>query len=114
MDGFLERGGIKMIFYDYTTPKMIVEEQGKHIRSKNDVYVSEHINEDGTLVPEHIPYYSTTIFVPDTNLWKSLIKDIQELKLLFTNYKLIHSNQLGDKYIIGSNLIVEKLKEKIF
>ena len=27
-----------------------------------------------------------------------MIKDIQELKLLFTNYKLIHSNQLGDKY----------------
>ena len=45
---------------------------------------------------------------------KKFDKNIQELKLLFTNYKLIYSNPLGDKYIIGSNLIVEKLKEKMF
>ena len=55
-----------MYFFDYTNPKMIVADKGKHIRGKEDVYVAEHIDEDGNIVPEHFPYYSTTIFVPDT------------------------------------------------
>lgn len=55
-----------MIFFNYTNPKMIVAEEGKHIRSKDDVYVAEYTDEEGNIVPEHIPYYSTTIFVPDT------------------------------------------------
>ena len=74
-----------MIFYDYTTPKMIVAEQGKHIRSKNDVYVSEHINEDGTLVPEHIPYYSTTIFVPDIYTEEKVNEDYVEEDIIKNN-----------------------------
>lgn len=55
-----------MILFDYTKPKMIVAEKGKHIREKNDVYIAEHKDEEGNIVPEHKPYYSTTIFVPDT------------------------------------------------
>ena len=55
-----------MIFFNYTNPKMIVAEEGKHIRSKDDVYVAEYTDEEGNIVPEHIPYYSTTIFVPNT------------------------------------------------
>lgn len=55
-----------MLFFYYTKPKMIVAEQGKHIREKNDVYVAEHTDEEGNVVPEHMPHYSTTIFVPDT------------------------------------------------
>lgn len=55
-----------MFLFDYTNPKMIVAEKGKHIRGINDVYVAEHIDEDGNKIPEHKPYYSTTIFVPDS------------------------------------------------
>ena len=55
-----------MILFDYTNPKMIVAEKGKHIRSKEDVYVAEYIDEEGNNVPEHIPHYATTIFVPDS------------------------------------------------
>ena len=55
-----------MQFFDYTEPKMIVSEKGKHIRSKNDVFIEEHIDENGLIVEEHIPYYSTTLFVPDS------------------------------------------------
>lgn len=65
LDGFIERR-TKMQFFDYTKPKMMVAEKGKHIRAKNDVYVAEHIDENGLLVEEHVPYYSTTLFVPDT------------------------------------------------
>lgn len=55
-----------MILFDYTKPKMIIAERGKKIRDKNDVYVEERIDENGNVIPEHIPYYTTTIFVPDS------------------------------------------------
>ncbi len=42
-----------------TTPKKIVADEGKQIRSVDDVYFVDE-NEK-----EHAPYYSTTIFVPD-------------------------------------------------
>lgn len=55
-----------MTLFSYTQPKMIVADEGKHIRSKTDVYVPEHTDEQtGELIPEHFPYYATTIFVPD-------------------------------------------------
>ena len=54
-----------MILFDYTKPKMIVADKGKQIRSVNDVYVPQHISEDGKVIEEHFPYYTTTIFVPD-------------------------------------------------
>ena len=49
----------------WTKPKMIVSSEGKWIRDVNDVYVAEHIDENGHLIMEHKPYYTTTIFVPD-------------------------------------------------
>lgn len=55
-----------MKFFNYTKPKMIVADEGKHIRDINDVYVAEHTDGNGNLVEEHVPYYSTTIFVPDS------------------------------------------------
>ena len=49
-----------------TKPKMIVSSEGKMIRSKNDTYSPAKYDEQGNLIePEHKPYYSTTIFVPD-------------------------------------------------
>lgn len=50
----------------WTKPKMIVSDEGKMIRSKNDIYIPTKYDEQGNMVePEHIPYYTTTIFVPD-------------------------------------------------
>lgn len=49
-----------MTLFTYTKPKMIVADEGKAIRSVDDVY---YVDENGE---EHFPYYSTTIFVPDT------------------------------------------------
>ena len=54
-----------MQLFSYTKPNMIVADKGKQIRSKDDVYVAEHTDEEGNVVPEHFPYYATTIFVPD-------------------------------------------------
>ena len=54
-----------MTLFNYTQPKMIVTDMGKQIRSKTDVYIPEHKDEEGNIVPEHFPHYSTTIFVPE-------------------------------------------------
>ena len=54
-----------MQLINWTKPKMIISDEGKHIRDKQDVYVPEHKDEEGNIVPEHFPHYSTTIFVPD-------------------------------------------------
>ena len=55
-----------MQLINWAKPKMIISDEGKLIRDVNDVYVAEHIDEQtGELIPEKIPHYSTTIFVPD-------------------------------------------------
>ena len=55
-----------MKLFSYTKPCMIVADEGKMIRAINDVYVAEYVDEEGNIVPEHFPYYATTIFVPDS------------------------------------------------
>jgi hypothetical protein len=55
-----------MKLFSYTKPRMIVADEGKMIRAINDVYVAEYVDEEGNIVPEHFPYYATTIFVPDS------------------------------------------------
>lgn len=54
-----------MVLLKHTQPNMIISEEGKHIRQVDDVYVEEYTDENGNLVEEHYPYYSTVIFVPD-------------------------------------------------
>ena len=51
-----------MQLINYTNPKLLIADEGKMIRDKNDVYVPEHTTETGELVPEHKPYYSSVIF----------------------------------------------------
>ena len=54
-----------MTLIEHTRPKMIISEVGKMIRSVDDIYIAEHYDEEGNLIPEKFPYYSTTIFVPN-------------------------------------------------
>ena len=54
-----------MTLFNYTKPKMVVADEGKQIRDINDIYVPEHYDEEGHLIPAHYPYYATTVFVPD-------------------------------------------------
>ena len=42
--------------------KLLLADEGKHIRDINDIYVSEHYD-DGELIPEHFPTYSEMIFL---------------------------------------------------
>lgn len=50
----------------HTKPAMIIADEGKQIKSVNDVYIKEYVDEKGNLIPEHFPHYSTVIFVPST------------------------------------------------
>lgn len=52
-----------MQLINWTSPKVLVSDEGKHIRSINDVYEPEHVDkETGKVIPEHFPYYATVIF----------------------------------------------------
>ena len=55
-----------MKFLSDKNPKRIIADEGKHIRSKDDVYVPEHYDEEGNFVEEHFPYYTDTVYVPDS------------------------------------------------
>ena len=46
-------------------PYRIVADEGKHIRSKNDVYREAYIDKEGNFIEENLPHYTKTIYVPD-------------------------------------------------
>lgn len=54
-----------MQLIEWTTPKIVICSEGKKIRAKHDVYRPEYVDENGNLIPEHNPVYTTSIFVRD-------------------------------------------------
>lgn len=66
----------------YTKPKLLIAEENKMLRSINDVYVTEHTDEQGNLIPEHIPYYSSVIFLGDQ------INSLEECKELYVEEEI--------------------------
>ena len=50
-----------MKYVGHTNPKLLIADEGKKIRAVNDVYVAATETEE-----EHIPYYTTLIFLPDS------------------------------------------------
>lgn len=55
-----------MKYIGYTKPKLLIADEGKHIRSIDDVYTPAKYNEQGELIePEHLPYYTSVIFLAD-------------------------------------------------
>ena len=64
-----------MQLFTYTKPKMIVSDEGKHIRDVNDVYVAEHYDKEGNLIPQKKPYYASIIFLAD-NIDTSKINEL--------------------------------------
>lgn len=52
-----------MTLINYTNPRLLIADEGKMIRDRNDVYIPEHIDEEtGKVMPEHKPYYSSVLF----------------------------------------------------
>ena len=54
-----------MQYIGHTKPKMLIADEGKVLKEVNDVYMDEHIDEEGNIIEENIPYLTTTIFLPD-------------------------------------------------
>lgn len=55
-----------MQFIGRTQPKLLIADENKHIRDKNDVYTPEKRDEQGNVIQEeHIPYYTELIFLGD-------------------------------------------------
>ena len=52
-----------MNYIKHTTPRLLIADEGKKIRSRSDVYMPEHKDEEGNLIPEHKPYYASVIFL---------------------------------------------------
>ena len=52
-----------MNYIKHTTPRLLIADEGKKIRSRSDEYIPEHKDEEGNLISEHKPYYSSVIFL---------------------------------------------------
>lgn len=52
-----------MIVIKRSDLRLLLADEGKHIRAINDVYVPEHEDEEGNIVPEHFPNYAEMIFL---------------------------------------------------
>ena len=44
--------------------KKLEAEEGKQLRTIDDIYVPAHIDEEGNQVEEYFPYYTTLIYLP--------------------------------------------------
>ena len=49
----------------YGNKKILIADEGKHIRSIDDVYVPAKYDEEGNLIPQKKPYYASVIFLAD-------------------------------------------------
>lgn len=55
-----------MKYIGYTKPKLLIADEGKHIRSIDDVYVPEKRDKEGNIIEyESFPYYASVIFLAD-------------------------------------------------
>ena len=54
-----------MQYIGYSKPKLLIADEGKMLRDINDVYVAEHYDEEGNLIPQKKPYYASIIFLAD-------------------------------------------------
>jgi len=63
--------------------RLLLADEGKHIRSVDDVYVPEHVDpETGEIVPGHFPYYAEMIFlaeqIKEKDIPKLYVEEVKE------------------------------------
>lgn len=62
--------------------RILIADEGKHIRAINDVYEPGHYDENGELVPEHFPYYATKIYlgiqVKEEDIDKMYVEELKD------------------------------------
>lgn len=58
-----------------TTPAMVIADEGKKLRDKNDVYKEAYTDEEGNEIAEHLPYYTDVVFIPNS-LTEEQVKEL--------------------------------------
>ena len=62
--------------------RLLLSDEGKHIRAISDIYEAEHEDEEGNIIPEHFPNYSEIIFlgkqVDETKLNELYVEESEE------------------------------------
>ena len=47
-----------------TSPKLLIADEGKMLKDKNDIYIPEIKDKDGNVIQEeHVPYLTSLIFL---------------------------------------------------
>ena len=59
----------------YGEKKILIADENKHIRSRNDIYIPAKYDEQGNLIPQKKPYYASIIFLAD-NIDTSKINEL--------------------------------------
>ena len=55
-----------MKIINYTNPRLLIAEEGKMLKSKNDNYIAEEKDENGNVIKEeHKPYLTNLIFLEE-------------------------------------------------
>lgn len=60
----------------------LIADKGKRIRTKDDVYIPAHYDEEGNYIEEHIPSYFIKAYVPkkvtEINMYDKYIEEPEE------------------------------------
>lgn len=58
-----------------TTPAMVIADEGKKLRDKNDEYKEAYTDEEGNKIEEHLPHYTDVVFIPNS-LTEEQVKEL--------------------------------------
>ena len=59
----------------HTTPAMVIADEGKKLRDKNDEYKEAYVDEEGNEIEEHLPHYTDVVFIP-SSLTEEQVKEL--------------------------------------
>lgn len=60
--------------------RILIAEKGYLLKSKDDVYKEQYIDEFGNLMREHIPYYFEKAYVPESMTIEKVKEIYEEVK----------------------------------
>ena len=79
-----------MNYIKHTTPRLLIADEGKKIRSRSDEYIAEHKDEEGNLISEHKPYYSSVIFLGKQ------IQTLEDINNIYIEEVVSYENKSSD------------------
>lgn len=73
-----------MQYIGYSSPKLLIADEGYHIRDINDVYTPAKYDDNGNIIEEeHYPHYSTVIFLANT------INSLEQCEELYVEEQIV-------------------------